>query len=340
MLSFLKKHFTKHAGTIGILITIIVVALILYFALREVNTARTLVGFPLEQYQHSRRARVELRVDQFNSANLIFSGSARVSITPNISSSSAGSITYPSGEPEQTLAMKNAVLSLAHGSNEAGRPILVEQGSSEVIELKPTSGEVAGKGNFTWRSQSVRSSFWYPFDSYLLHLNPSLIVSTKDDGVGNAGFYEFIETMEVELGVPNLRMNLIPRQTVNSTDDRYEIVFQRPLALRVTTGIIGLLALIWLVYLYRYADPGNYIAQILTFFLGIWGVRTTLLAGFSVFPVMLDYATLTLSVMAVGIVLSKWTKEILSSTTTKCPHCKMKIPLEASRCPYCTSSVP
>jgi hypothetical protein len=108
----------------------------------------------------------------------------------------------------------------------------------------------------------------------------------------------------------------------------------------VITFFIGVLALIWLSYLAWTVDTKSYVGQILTFFLGIWGVRTTLLAGLSVFPVMLDYATLMLSVVAVGIVISKWMQERFSTVTRECPACKMKIPLEASKCPYCTSNVP
>jgi hypothetical protein len=333
----IKENLKKHIEKIGIAITLFIVVIILYFAFNEIKIAHDLVGFSDKNpyTQKIRRVRVKIRADQFNPTNVTFSGSSIISITPNISQNSDGNIIYPIGEPKNTKSLKNATLSFMHRSQEYGKPIIMIEGDSEAIELKPKFGGISGRGDFTWQAQTNTSSFWYPFDSYSLHVNPTLFISTK-----NETFEEFIETLEVEVGISNFRMNVISRQSINSTDDRGEIIFRRPIALRIVTGITGLLAVLWLFYLVKYADPGTYIGQIISFFLGILGIKTVLLSGFSVFPSILDYLFLMLSVMAIGIVLSKWIKESVFVSTTKCPFCKMKISIGASRCPYCTSNFP
>ena len=349
MLSLTMKNLKKHSSAaVGALIVLVAAGILVYAIIDGGKAARTVIGFPLEQYKRegaiigSRRARVQLTADQFNSARLLFAGSTKVSITPNTSPSSNGNITFPTGEPEQTLAIKNVILSLTHTDKEEGKTIIVEQGSSEVIELKsnPRWAEVAGKGNFTWQAQSITSSFWYPFDRYLLHVNPSLIVLKKNDSDVDYGTYEYIETMEIELSAPNLRMNATKRQVANSMEDPYEIVLKRPLVLRILTIFAGLLVPAWLYFLYKSADTGSNAGKILAFFFGIWAYRETLLSGFSVFPIMLDYVTLTLAIVAVTIIILKWRQEPSSTIMRECPYCKMKIPLEAKRCPQCTSNVP
>jgi hypothetical protein len=338
----MKKHISK----IGLVVTLIGAAAILLYAASEVRTAGTLKGFGLEQNRFegsligSHHADVALTADQFNSATQMFSGDATVRISPNSSPNAGDGIVYPSDEPEQTFLIKHAILSLGHREEIEGKPSIIEYGSSKPIELtrNPRWAEVNGTGAYSWRTQSTRSSFWYPFDGYSLYINPTLITGTETEGVVQYGPIEPIETFSVELRVPNFRMNVIRKESPERGGDRYRVEFARPIVLRIITVTIGILAVVWLTYLALFADTGSHIGELVTFFLGIWGVRSTLLGNLSVFPIMLDYATLVLAVVAVGIVVSKWAQ--VRASAFKCPHCRVSISPDASRCPNCTSNLP
>ena len=338
----MKEHISK----IGFLVTLIVAVVILAYAAREVRTAGTLKGFSLRQNEFegsiigSHRADVALNAGHFNNAAQTFSGDATIRISPNLSANAAGGVFNPSGDLEQTFLIKHAVLSLGHREEIEGRPSIIEYGSSKPIDLTrdPRRAEVTGTGAYTWKAQSIESSFWYPFDRYSVYINPTLITGTETGGVVQYGLIEPIDNFSVELNVPNFRMNVIRKESLERGGDRYLIEFSRPIVLRIITLTIAILALLWLAYLALFADTGSHVGELVTFFLGIWGVRSTLLGDLAVFPIMLDYSALVLAVVAVGVVVSKWAQDRASAF--KCPFCRVSISPEAIRCPNCTSNLP
>lgn len=337
----MKKHISK----IGLLVTLIVAVVILAYAAREVRTAGTVKGFSLRQNEFegsvigSHHGDVELNAGHFNPAAQIFSGDATIKISPNLSANADG-VFYPSGDLEQTFLIKHAVLSLGHREEIEGRPSIIEYGSSKPIDLTRDArrAEVAGTGAYTWKAQAIESSFWYPFDKYSVYINPTLVTGTETGGVVQYGLIEPIDIFSVELNVPNFRMNVIRKESLERGGDRYLIEFSRPIVLRIITLTIAILAVVWLTYLALFADAGSHVGELVTFFLGIWGVRSTLLGDLAVFPIMLDYSALVLAVVAVGVVVSKWAQD--RASTFKCPHCRISISPDATRCPNCTSNLP
>jgi hypothetical protein len=330
--ALMKRHIKK----IGFSFTILIVAVIVTFAMREYKTTRPVAGFTLARGEGSRMAYVRLVADSFSPAAGTLSGTANFSIWPRVLGNSAGRLAMADGEPQLTLAIDGAVLYFYRRQMVGGSPALVQQGSSEIIELKraAASSEIHGEGDFNWNVRSIVPTFRYPFDSYVLDVDPSLTLLRKEDG-----FLEEIDTLEVDLRVPNLRMTRIRNQSVVMGASPYEIKLSRPIALRVIALAVAILAVAWLVHLTWFAEPEGYVGQLLTFFVGIWGIRTTLLAGISYFPLFLDYVALSLSVAAAGIILSRWSQARFGDTQRCCPRCKLKINAKADRCPHCTSEL-
>ncbi len=198
----------------------------------------------------------------------------------------------------------------------------------------PLSDTLVGKGTFWWKgvSQTYRGPFYYPFDRYVLSVNPFLV---KSDGPKY--FTDPVDSLDVDFGGLSFVPQIKSLRAQSRNDDFYEITLQRPALLRVIAGFVAVLLLFWLAYLIWFAKAEENVGQVVTLFIGVFSIRSSLLSGAPVFPGLIDYCTLAVYLSAVLIVLVKW--KFPDQNTKECPFCKSFIPLTASVCPQCTLTV-
>jgi hypothetical protein len=73
--------------------------------------------------------------------------------------------------------------------------------------------------------------------------------------------------------------------------------------------MIGFLLIAWVIYLAVFARPRDYVGQIVALFIGIFSIRSSLLAGAPVFPSFLDLCILIVYFSASLSVLVRWILE-------------------------------
>jgi hypothetical protein len=281
------------------------------------------------EYWDDRRVEIEIAADKFDLARTALTGKARISVRPN----SQAAI-------EQIAAVIGIFLDFNHFIRPAdGEAYYLEQGGSEeLIALKAgLHGSVSGAGDFAWAAEEVRSAFYYPFDEYRLHVNPSVRIQDPQE-VGRA-YTPAVDRFELFFRVPNLTMS-VTRLAAPEPEDWHVIVLERPLTNRILAVTIIGLGLIWLVYLAEFAKPETHVAQLVAFFVGIWGLRSAYGGDDDIYPTLADFLVILLSLLAIVIVLARWFQASLADQTRKCPYCRQAIAHDATRCPYCTQQVP
>jgi len=204
-------------------------------------------------------------------------------------------------------------------------------GSDSPIDLSfpPAWGSLQGKGTFTWAADAKSGPFFYPFDRYVLDVNPLLLQVTGGDSYP----IDPIDTMATDFGNSNFVPHL-KSLGAHSPNDLYEIELKRPVVFRLLAVIVGVLLGAWLLYLVVFAKPEEYVGHLVTLFVGVFSIRTSLLSGAPVFPGLIDYCALGVYFSAVLVILIKWMMP--DRNTTTCRFCQSSIPIRASYCPQCT----
>jgi hypothetical protein len=283
------------------------------------NEPPTSIGFSFTGENRSDRSHtlVNLTFKEFHPGGNLFTGSVVIE-----------------GE-DQSLDQKRAdfkeivVLRFDHYESESNR-FMYQGGSDDPITLAfpPAWGSFMGKGTFSWAGVPQPGPFFYPFDSYVLkiQIHPSLIQLSD--------FHlRPIDAVVTDFG----GSNFIPRRVdlyAHAPNDLYEIILRRPLLLQLLASIVAALLFIWLNYLIWFAKPEEYAGNVVTLFVGVFSIRTSLLSGAPVFPGFIDYCALGVYLSAALIVLIKWL--IPDKKTKECMFCKSSIPLAATICPHCT----
>jgi hypothetical protein len=256
----------------------------------------------------------------------------------------AGSFTmevYPRQEPltpedAQRLEkdfkdLKEVVLRFDHFESNSD---IYRGGSDSPVALAfpAASGSLQGKGTFSWAGVPQLGPFFYPFDSYVLQVNPSILQVTDS----NSYPVYPVHTLVTDFGNSNFIPHLNYLHT-KSPNDLYAITVQRPVLLRALAIIVGILLVVWLTYLIWFAKAEEYAGQVVTLFVGVFSIRNSLLSGAPVFPSLIDYCALAIYLSAVLIVLIKWM--FPDKNRKECPFCLSSIPLKATTCPQCTKAV-
>jgi hypothetical protein len=277
----------------------------------------TQIGVSLAQrdQSHAYHTSVSLTFKEFHPAGSLFTGSVVIEM-------------YPATDQSKPEAKR---LLLRFDRFEEPNS-LIYQGSSDepiVIGSRPAWASFMGKGTFSWAGNARSGPFFYPFDRYELAINPSLLQ------VSDENYYPIIpiDTLATDFG----NSNFIPRLEnlhQHAPHDLYRITLERPTLLHVLAIIVAGLLVVWLIYLIWSAKPEEYTGNIVTLFVGVFSIRTSLLSGAPVFPSFIDYCALGIYLSAALIILIKW---IFPGTISKeCVFCKSSIPLAATVCPQCT----
>ena len=215
-----------------------------------------------------------------------------------------------------------------HGFEQEGGSV-----GSFVMNKPKLAISLEGSGTFNWTATAVRRSFYYPFDQYVLAVNPELLTEFSED--------EFIDHPVDQLSIDFSGTGFVPRLEslgeVKGERDRQRILVQRPMLLRVISGVVGVLLMTWLLYLIISPKAGEQAGQLVTLFVGVFSVRNSLLSGAPTFPSLIDYCALGVYLSAVLIVLIRWL--IPDPPGRTCPFCCSAIPEKAAVCPACTQAL-
>ncbi len=287
----------------------------------------TRIGCPIADERSSGKTFtfLALTFKEFHPAGNQFSGTLSVEVAPNTDRM------QPEAIQKWSADLKKVVLRINHYD---GHTLSYQGGTDSPVALAfpPAWGSLMGKGTFIWNAEAASGPFFYPFDRYTLHLNPSLMEVTDPAVYPNV----LIDTFETDFANSNFipHLNNIRTQYPN---DPYEILLDRPLMLRSLAIIVGVLLIFWLFYLIRFAKPGEQAGQLVSLFVGVFSIRSSLLSGAPLFPSLIDFCAIGVYLAAVLIVLVRWT--LPDHGTTECPYCKSQIPLGANVCCQCTRPV-
>jgi hypothetical protein len=355
------KLTEKNIISLGIFCSLFVVSVILVSTVSEITSYKNPLALYIGQGVYkdatigARTADIDLKFNAFNTVSRNLSGSSSVSMyVRRFSNPSKALIESAKKYQEEIKSIPEVEIRFSHYQSNKDIKGYLEQGrNKQSIKLRydRIAGVMFGEGEFTWSANALISSFWYPFDKYLLYVNPQILHPDKNNTYIN--YIDNIEQINLEMQVPNLRMvaerNLVStsekRDSKNPSivtlernpSDPYIIKLDRPSPLQVISIFLCILSIFWLGYLIWFADTESHVGGILAFFVGIWGIRNTLLGNLYIFPSFLDYFTITLSLIAVIVVIFKWWIKIFSTNTKECKYCLSKIPVKASKCPHCLS---
>ena len=70
--------------------------------------------------------------------------------------------------------------------------------------------------------------------------------------------------------------------------------------------LFGILAVAWILVVAKSADPKQLTLNEFAYFLAIWAIRAPLAAGAPKAPLLMDYITMGLYVLLIGVVLARF----------------------------------
>ena len=188
---------------------------------------------------------------------------------------------------------------------------------------------LGGIGTFRWTIPSITSPAFYPFDSYLARMHPELSGETENQpGV----WYEIpVQTVGVDFSATNLTTIYSPG---TEDGDWFTVSLHRPLWLKFVVSAAVVLLVLWAVSfpLSSKTEP----AGLLALFVGIFGLRSSLLSGAPVFPSFIDYLSILLYTYVVMMLLLK---KLYSEPERKCGFCKSTVHANATVCASCTRTL-
>jgi hypothetical protein len=241
------------------------------------------------------RTSVLTRLEQFNPSRGVIDGHVRITIELDQNAN------------EKFAAPTSFELKLIHAVPEQQR--IIEQGHSQgILPMRSETSfqfPISGEGQFSWNVVTDRSPFWYPFDRYRLFVNPELVV--PETARGQFAYFEHADLFELDVAASNLIISATTPANPGGavSPDPYEVKLKRPIIISIMALALVIIGVGFLSHLATVDDVSSLMWQSLTFFAGIWGVRSILLTGFAVFPVLIDYVTLTLYLLASIILLYK-----------------------------------
>ena len=88
-------------------------------------------------------------------------------------------------------------------------------------------------------------------------------------------------------------------------DGRILLVLERPVFPKFFAVFFAILAVAWILVVARSADPKQLTLNEFAYFLAIWAIRAPLAAGAPKAPLLMDYLTMSLYVLLIGVALAK-----------------------------------
>lgn len=165
----------------------------------------------------------------------------------------------------------------------------------------------------------------YPFDEYLVIFRvwcPVLVMASDGKYVG------VLPRNEVESSAPGIFLRpALPRELetwgqsgasepgtaspVSFDEGMWDgrqgaVILQRSLFLRGTTVILGVVSIVYLIWLLRSPKPTKLVPDILGFFVTVWGIREILSVGAPKTPTLVDHGAMILYLGFISVMLTKF----------------------------------
>ncbi|MGB6689851.1 MAG: hypothetical protein WBE76_18600 [Terracidiphilus sp.] len=190
--------------------------------------------------------------------------------------------------------------------------------------------DIRGSSSFRWQVKPVRASAFYPFDSYVAAMHPVLLWQrVKGSGVWD---YIPVDTVDADFSAANFTAKYYAGP---EDANWFTLELTRPLWLRVVAVLAVGLLVVWAVRLPfspKAIDP----AELLALFVGVFGLRSSLLSGAPVFPSLVDYLSILIYTYVVAMLLLR---RFYVVQPPVCRYCKSDLHCGATVCAACTRPV-
>lgn len=366
-----KQYVKGHAVSLGLIFVFLAASAYVAWYSMKTQPPRE-IGFelpmPKQNVEGNDETWAELRLTgvKLDAAKKRMTGEAEISLVPNeLSEESKPGFSISREQLDKSMVTRAAlrkaettIIFFSHAEpdvRDARWNRYVDLGGTDkpiqMSKYEKNPSLMTGKGPFTWTAEPLTDSFWYPFDSYRLYVNPQIVVPMPDrDGAVEdvTAVFEHFNTYADKMSVEFAGANLVPELKATQHDDSlredssdpFEIDLYRPFLARAYTVFVIVLMAFGLVYLYFFKDIEGSAGDLLGFFVAALGTRTILLAGVDFSPVLLDYVVVFFSILATGVVFGRWIdKRLQPDNSIPCPHCTSRISPAATRCPHCAGSV-
>ena len=279
-----------------VLVGMIVIVLVYGYFAPETRPCSRLANFPFPCGQSQVEPQVDLSIGTLDLNARRLTGTAQLNLR---------SKAFPSQVWEDVKNRGKVVIFLEQ-SLEPGRYNRIGRSTAQIELTELPSQELTGDGSFWWNVDTLRSEFWYPFDRYKVVLNPRLVV--PDAGKSTFSMYP-ISQLRLTMSGPDLYMEIFPVKDNNPLERTYEVVLERSLFIRITSALVLVMALFFIIFCILWAKIDQLVWQSLAFFATIWGIRVILRGNLPFSSIVLmDYMTILIfGTIAVNIVV-RWLK--------------------------------
>jgi hypothetical protein len=312
-------------------VTLVLASVVIWAIWRDARSQATRHVVLDTKVEKSPHTHVAFSVDSIRYSDATLTGTLTVLIVPFLETPRLADTVSVS----DTLSLTQTAFIVRRPPSDTRFEILGDSFVPILLTRKPLRAELIASSKIAWGLQDDPSVFWYPFDRYTLQVDPQLLRPQL------GGWWETMRLNQfyLDLSGQNLRFHAPIQQSSDINQNQYIFQLERPAVLRAIVLIAAMLSVIWLVFLATAADPKETIGSIVTFFLGVFALRSTLLGTVTVFPTLIDYASLALYTTAITIILVRWLWIQGQTNNRSCPFCQSSIHPNALRCPHCTAKL-
>jgi len=215
---------------------------------------------------------------------------------------------------------------ISDATNEFSLGVFGPRGWTNNVPLKRPPASFSESGPKSTRADVplLGDPWLYPFDKYVIAAQIKLMIVATPDW--KQYFRIPDDRYTVSPKIPNLMVRNIkasdleywakyfqqdPKEFARLyrpdfwKDGRILLVLERPVFPKFFAVFFAILAVAWILVVARSADPKQLTLNEFAYFLAIWAIRAPLAAGAPKAPLLMDYLTMSLYVLLIGVALAK-----------------------------------